>query len=126
MAFSCKNTLKSQIICGDSDWGDEEATVVCRKLGYLRGTGGGELQYCLLMNLRSWLCLIKTKTNQNSKLPLYHAGIQNIFHVIQYLWRIQCTGSEKHLRDCAITTLHSSECQSSDVAIITGCYHCKL
>ena len=45
------------LICGDSDWGDEEATVVCRKRGYLRGTGGGELQYCLWMNLRSWLCL---------------------------------------------------------------------
>ena len=54
VSFTCENASNSKmLVCGDSDWGDEEATVVCRKLGCLRGTGSGELQYCLLMNLRS-------------------------------------------------------------------------
>ena len=41
MMFSCYNSSHTEYyICGDSDWGDEEATVVCRKSGYLRGTAG--------------------------------------------------------------------------------------
>ena len=47
MTFSCYNSSDTEdyiwdtedYICGDSDWGDEEATVVCRESGYLRGTG---------------------------------------------------------------------------------------
>ena len=38
--YKCDSLYGWHYICGDSGWGDEEATVVCREHGYSHGTGG--------------------------------------------------------------------------------------
>lgn len=56
----CDRNSPWYVICEDSGWGDEEATVVCRERGYLNGIGGKTLSCMYVYGIvdcvpRAWM-----------------------------------------------------------------------
>lgn len=71
----------------DQNWGDNDAQVVCRELGY-KSSGGSQLYTCVL----PLLITVGSKSVSDS----YYGKPNRTVHIS----RVSCGGSEAALRDC--------------------------